>query len=134
MDRRRRVGPISRILAENRTGYIDGLTTSRDGDAEKWLRFFIDVVQSAVSYTRSLVMRLKALADEWGVSSSMGGRWYTTGHGSECRPLAGRRQSRIPADPLDRHQASACGSRFEMSCREKHLAERGASGGGICGA
>lgn len=57
--------PISRILVENREGYIDGLTAYRDGDVDRWLLFFFDVVQSAVSYTRSLAMRLEALASEW---------------------------------------------------------------------
>ena len=41
------------------------MTANRDGDADKWLVFFFDVVQSAVSYTRSLAMRLEALANEW---------------------------------------------------------------------
>lgn len=59
------IPPISRILVENREGYIDGLTAYRDGDVEKWLLFFFDVVQSAVSYTRSLGTRLKALNGEW---------------------------------------------------------------------
>ena len=57
--------PISRILVENREGYVDGLTAYRDGDVDKWLLFFFEVVQSAVSYTRSLAMRLETLADEW---------------------------------------------------------------------
>jgi len=57
--------PISRILVENREGYIEGLTAYRDGDVDGWLLFFFDVVQSAVSYTRSLAMRLDALTSEW---------------------------------------------------------------------
>lgn len=57
--------PISRILAENRNTYIDGLTAYRDGDVGRWLHFFFEVVQSAVSYTHSLATRLEALADEW---------------------------------------------------------------------
>lgn len=59
------IPPISRVLVENREGYIDGLTAYRDGDVDEWLLFFFDVVQSAVSYTRSLAMRLEALAAEW---------------------------------------------------------------------
>lgn len=57
--------PISRILVENRQGYVDGLTAYRDGDVDEWLLFFFDVVQSAVSYTHSLATRLEALASEW---------------------------------------------------------------------
>lgn len=57
--------PISRILVENRQGYIDGLTAYRDGDVDEWLLFFFDVVQSAVSYTRSLATRVEALASQW---------------------------------------------------------------------
>jgi Fic family protein len=57
--------PISRILVENREAYIDGLTAYREGDADKWLRFFFDVVQSAVSYTHSLATRLDDLRDQW---------------------------------------------------------------------
>jgi Fic family protein len=57
--------PISRILVENREAYIDGLTAFRDGDVDKWLGFFFDVVQSAVSYTHSLGARLETLAEEW---------------------------------------------------------------------
>lgn len=57
--------PISRILVENREAYIEGLTAYRDGDIDRWLRFFFEVVQSAVSYTHSLATRLEALAGEW---------------------------------------------------------------------
>lgn len=57
--------PISRILVENREAYVDGLTAYRDGDVDRWLLFFFEVVQSAVSYTHSLAMRLEALADKW---------------------------------------------------------------------
>lgn len=57
--------PISRVLVENREGYINGLTAYRDGDVGEWLLFFFDVVQSAASYTRSLGMRLESLAAEW---------------------------------------------------------------------
>jgi Fic family protein len=57
--------PISRVLVENREGYINGLTAYRNGDVDQWLLFFFDVVRSAVSYTRSLALRLDALAAEW---------------------------------------------------------------------
>ena len=57
--------PISRILVENRQAYVDGLTAYRAGDVDKWLLFFFDVVHSAVSYARSLAMRLEALGSEW---------------------------------------------------------------------
>lgn len=57
--------PISRVLVERREAYVDGLTAYRDGDVDRWLLFFFDVVQSAVSYTRSLALRLEALAQEW---------------------------------------------------------------------
>lgn len=57
--------PISRILVESREAYIDGLTAYREGDTDKWLLFFFDVVQSAVSYTHSLATRLEDLRDQW---------------------------------------------------------------------
>jgi Fic family protein len=57
--------PISRILVENREAYVDGLTAYRDGDVDRWLDFFFDVVQSAVSYTHSMGVRLHALSEEW---------------------------------------------------------------------
>jgi len=57
--------PVSRILVENREAYIDGLTAYREGDVASWLRFFFDVVESAVAYTHSLALRLKDLVDEW---------------------------------------------------------------------
>jgi Fic family protein len=57
--------PVSRILVENRERYIDGLTAYRDGDLDRWLVFFFDVVHSAVSYTRSLAIKLAELADHW---------------------------------------------------------------------
>jgi len=57
--------PISRILVENRSAYIDGLTAYRDGDVDMWLDFFFEVVQSAVLYTHELGRRLEALTQEW---------------------------------------------------------------------
>lgn len=57
--------PISRILAESREKYIDGLTAYREGDLNRWLDFFFDVVESAVSYTHSLGARLDLLSAEW---------------------------------------------------------------------
>jgi Fic family protein len=57
--------PISRILVENRSAYIDGLTAYRDGDVDMWLDFFFEVVQSAVLYTHELGRRLDALTQEW---------------------------------------------------------------------
>lgn len=57
--------PISRILVENRAAYIDGLTAYRDGDVDGWLRFFFEVVESAVSYTHALGRELESLTEEW---------------------------------------------------------------------
>ncbi|MGD2044041.1 MAG: Fic family protein [Acidimicrobiia bacterium] len=57
--------PISRILVENREAYVDGLTAYRGGDVDAWLLFFFEVVESAVSYTNSLALRLQRLAEEW---------------------------------------------------------------------
>lgn len=57
--------PISRILVENREAYVDGLTAYRRGDIDAWLLFFFQVVESAVSYTDSLGLRLQRLNEEW---------------------------------------------------------------------
>ncbi|MGZ8785314.1 MAG: Fic family protein [Acidimicrobiia bacterium] len=57
--------PISQALVENRAAYIDGLTAYRDGDVDRWLDFFFEVVQSAVSYTHALGRELEALTEEW---------------------------------------------------------------------
>ena len=57
--------PISRILVERREAYIDGLTSYRNGDLDRWLEFFFEVVQSAVSYTHSLGLALDALSEDW---------------------------------------------------------------------
>ncbi|MEA2000842.1 MAG: Fic family protein [Actinomycetota bacterium] len=57
--------PISRVLVENREAYVGGLTAYRDGDVGRWLEFFFEVVQSAVSYTHSLGMQLDALNADW---------------------------------------------------------------------
>lgn len=57
--------PISRILVENRDAYLDGLTAYRDGDLDRWLAFFFEIVQSAVSYVHSLVLRVEALTEDW---------------------------------------------------------------------
>ena len=57
--------PISRVLLESRSLYIDGLTAYRAGDVDAWLRYFFDVVESAVSYTHSLGARLEDLIVAW---------------------------------------------------------------------
>lgn len=57
--------PISRVMVENREGYVDGLTAYRGGDLDGWLGFFFDVVQSAASYTRALARRIENLHGEW---------------------------------------------------------------------
>lgn len=57
--------PISRVMVENREGYLDGLTAYREGDLDGWLGFFFDVVQSATSYTRALARRIENLHGEW---------------------------------------------------------------------
>lgn len=57
--------PVSRILAESRETYIEGLTAYREGDLNRWLGFFFDVVESAVSYAHSLAARLDSLSGEW---------------------------------------------------------------------
>jgi Fic family protein len=57
--------PISRILVENREAYVDGLTAYRRGDVDAWLLFFFEVVESAVSYTHSLALKLQSLTEEW---------------------------------------------------------------------
>lgn len=57
--------PISRILVENRQAYVDGLTAYRGGDIDAWLMFFFEVVESAVSYTNALALRLQILTEEW---------------------------------------------------------------------
>ncbi len=57
--------PISRVLVENRDGYVDGLTAYRNGDVTGWVAFFLEVVQSAVSYTHALGRRLESLSEEW---------------------------------------------------------------------
>jgi Fic family protein len=57
--------PISRILVENRQAYVDGLTAYRRGDVDAWLFFFFEVVESAVSYTHSLALKLQSLTEEW---------------------------------------------------------------------
>ena len=57
--------PISKILVENREAYVDGLTAYRRGDVDAWLLFFFQVVESAVSYTKSLGLRLQRLNEKW---------------------------------------------------------------------
>ncbi len=50
---------------EDRDAYVNGLTAYRRGDVDAWLLFFFDVVESAVSYTKSLALRLQRLSEEW---------------------------------------------------------------------
>lgn len=99
------IPPISRILVENREGYIDGLTAYRDGDVEKWLLFFFDVVQSAVSYTRSLGTRLKAL----------NGAWLERLAGTHEDALARRLATELSARPV--LSAAGVAERYEVTER-----------------
>ena len=103
--------PISRILVENRQAYVDGLTAYRDGDVDKWLLFFFDVVQSAVSYTRSLAARLETLASEWLEGLA----------GTHEDALARRLVTQLPARPVlsaadvaERHQVTERGARAAL--------------------
>ncbi len=57
--------PVSKVLLESRTAYIEGLTAYRAGDIDAWLGYFVDVVVSAVSYTHALGARLAELKAEW---------------------------------------------------------------------
>lgn len=110
--------PISRILVENREGYIDGLTAYREGDVDKWLLFFFEVVQSAVSYTRSLAMNLEALA----------GGWLERLAGTHEDALARRLVTELSARPV--LSASDVAERYEVTERGARaalddLADRG---------
>jgi Fic family protein len=105
------IPPISRILVENREGYIEGLTAYRDGDVDRWLLFFFDVVQSAVSYTRSLATRLDALTSEWLERLA----------GTHEDALARRLVTQLPARPVlstadvaERHQVTERGARAAL--------------------
>ena len=103
--------PISRILAENREAYIDGLTAYREGDVNRWLGFFFDVVQSAVSYTRSLATRLDALATEW--QDRLGG----THEDALARRLVEELSARpvlSATDVAERHGVTARGARAAL--------------------
>lgn len=101
--------PISRVLVENREGYIDGLTAYRDGDVDVWLDFFFDVIQSAVSYTHALGARLEALV----------GVWLDLLGGVHADSLARRLVAELNANPIL--------SAFDVAARHG-VTERGARG------
>ena len=110
--------PISRILVERRQAYIDGLTSFRDGDVDRWLEFFFEIVLSAVSYTHSLGLGLEVLTEDWQARLS----------GTHEDALARRLVAGLSANPIlsaaqvaARHDVTARGARAALD----DLAERG---------
>lgn len=110
--------PISRILVENRAAYIDGLTAYRDGDVDSWIDFFVEVVQSAASYTHALGREFEALTEEWLERLA----------GTHEDALARRLVAELSASPImsasevaERHNVSERGARAAL----EHLVQRG---------
>ena len=110
--------PISRILVENRDACINGLTAYRDGDLDRWLGFFFEIVQSAVSYVHSLVLRVESLTEDW--MERLAG---THEDALSRRLVAGLSSNPIltAAEMAERHEVTERGARAALD----DLADRG---------
>jgi Fic family protein len=59
------VPPVSVVLATNRSRYVEGLTSYRQGDLNAWLLFFARSLSDAAAASRRLGLRLSSLESEW---------------------------------------------------------------------
>jgi Fic family protein len=59
------VPPISVVLSQDRTRYVDGLIASRTDRVETWVAQFAVTCASAAMLARAYVQRVQAFADRW---------------------------------------------------------------------